>query len=221
MLDEQKLAFDRFIAGYKHGVYVFISDSCAICRDYFNEIKHINNKNLYFVEVTTNQQKEVLHKVLGRMGTPQTAGFRDNKMEWCRAGQLFETQMPIVYDFLKQFPSEPLTLEEIHERIKIKENARKITLYIVPPEIDKDTLNKIKDKAYEYKELPFIVDEVTPSRSLNEKKEMLDGLFDQFKLVIWKGDSNIYSPLSQYVLLTYTQQKDAKFDVRKISEVIC
>ena len=51
MFDSQKLAFENFVLGYKHGVYVFTKDGCRACEDYKKEIEWINNSYLYFVEV--------------------------------------------------------------------------------------------------------------------------------------------------------------------------
>ena len=127
MFDSQKINFDDWLLGYKHGTYIFTSDSCHLCQEYKKSIEYINNHYLYFVEVNTEQQKEVLSKTMRRSALPMTACYKDNNLQFVRLGQLFDLQMKEILEFLKDFPKEPLTKQEILEKIEDAkaENDRK------------------------------------------------------------------------------------------------
>lgn len=223
MFDSQKLSFDKWLMGYKHGVYVFTSDSCSICKDYKESIKDINNHYLYFVEVVTEEQKKVLSKVIGRGVLPCTAFYKDAKLEEVKTGMLFDTQMATVMQYLKQFGDAPLTMSEIEERIeKIKTRAQ-LTYYVFTQTVSKETRLQILATAFDRHELAVDVDDVI---ALNDTQaiQLLSGPMEHAKLVVWKdGKSNIPSSRGQSTMFEYQSMKwasDNVFEVRNIDEVL-
>ena len=78
MLDTQRLTLEKFLLGYKHGVYIFTSDACSICTDYKAQLEWVKSPYLYFVEVVTDQEKAIVRKVIDRIGFPATVAYLDN-----------------------------------------------------------------------------------------------------------------------------------------------
>lgn len=220
MFDSQKITFNDFCLGFKHGIYVFTEDACHICHDYQKSIEHINNANLYFVEVNTKEQKDVVKKITNRLAFPMTACFKDNELEYVRVGQLFELQLQEIYESLKEFGDAPLPKEEIERRINAINTRCKLTYYIMPPECNFATRMRLMEHGIKYNELPIDVDMLVPRLPLEQRVHMLEGNYTFADLVIYKyTDTNIFSDLGQKVLIGYTaKNKDAKFTVRMIEE---
>lgn len=220
MFDSQKLPFDAFALGYKHGIYVFTEDSCHICQDYKATIEHIDNAYLYFVEVITEEQKALVRKLTDRVALPLTVCFKDNELEYVRVGQLFELQLQEIFESLKEFGDKPLSKEEIERRVKAINTRCKLTYYILPPGCDFKTRMAIQEKAIKHNELPIDIDMLAPKLSLDEREHMLAGNYVFADLVIYKyDDTNTFSELGQRVLLNYNaKNKQAKFTIRMINE---
>ena len=96
MFDSQKLSFEKFVLNFKHGIYVLTSDACHICQDYKESISYINNANLYFVEVLTEQERDIVYEMTERSVLPLTVCYKDNKLKYVKAGQLFDTQLKCI-----------------------------------------------------------------------------------------------------------------------------
>lgn len=222
MFDSQKLSFDKWLMGYKHGVYVFTSDSCSVCKDFKESIKDINNHYLYFVEVVTEKQKEIVAKLTHRSAFPQTAAYKDNQLDFVRMGMLFDTQMAEIMSYLKQFGDAPLSPEDLKERISDFNNKCELALYGFTQTTTAEQKAAIMDKALQYKECPIDIDAISPGLTIKEREQVLKGLYWLAKLTLFKdGKSNMFSPLTQQVILGYCNAKhDAKFDVRMIDEVL-
>lgn len=220
MLDSQKLSFDAFALGYKHGIYVFTEDACHICQDYKASIQHINNANLYFVEVNTDEQRALVREITDRIAFPMTVCFKDNEFEYVRVGQLFELQLQEIFESLKDFGDKPLPPEEIERRVKKFNTRCKLTYYVLPPNCDFKTRMALQERAIIHNELPIDVDMLAPKLSLDEREHLLEGNYMNASVVVYKyNDTNTFTELGQRVLMNYTaKNKNAKFSIRLIDE---
>ena len=144
MFDSQKLSFENFVMGYKHGVYIFTSDSCRVCQDYKRDIEWINNCFLYFVEVNTEEEKSILAKIIDRTALPATVAYLDNEIKFIRMGEVFEADWIEFDQFLKQFPDKPLPKDEIQRRIDKQKNRCLLTYYIFPQDISEENIKVAK-----------------------------------------------------------------------------
>lgn len=220
MFESQKLSFDAFMLGYKHGIYIFTEDTCQICSDYKKTIEHINNAYLYFVEVNTKEQQDIVRKITDRQAFPMTACFKDNDLEYVRIGQLFDLQLEEIYASLKEFGDKPLTKDDIKARLTKQETRCKLTYYIISPMCDFKTRMKLIEHSIKHNELPIDVDMLAPKLSLDEREHLLEGNYSLAKLVVYKYDNtNIFSELGQRVLINYTtKNKNANFVIRMIED---
>ena len=223
MFDSQKLSFEKFLLSYRHGIYIFTDDACHICQDYKESISYINNAYLYFVEVSTESERNILSEILERSVFPLTACFKDNKLKYVKPGQLFDTQLKQIFEDLKEFGDNPLTEEEISERIQKEKTKCQLTYYIFAPSISNKDKEKIMSKAIDYNELPLDIDSVGILLSLEQREHMLEGQMPFSKLVIIKDNkSNIFSNLAQKILIDYAAIKgqETSFEVRLIDEIL-
>lgn len=223
MFDSQKLAFDKFLLSYKHGIYIFSDDTCHICQDYKQSIEYINNAYLYFVEVSLDSERKILAEMLERTVFPLTACFKDNKLKYVKPGQLFDSQLEPIFEDLKEFGDNPLSEKEIAERIKKEKTKCQLTYYIFSPGISNEDKEKVMSKAIEFNELPLDIDTVGTLLTLDQREHMLEGQMPFSKLVIIKDNkSNIFSTLAQKILIDYAAIKgpEAKFEVRFIENVL-
>lgn len=220
MFDTQKLEFDKFITGLKHGVYIITSDTCQLCKDYERDISRINNHYLYFVECTTQDQRNLVQKLADRAAFPMTIGFYDNELKFTRLGHLFGDDWLEVETFLQQFGNAPLTEEQIEEKTKKIKNKCQLAYYIFPPGfLFKD---KVMSQGYKYNELPIDVDSFGQQEPSEEIERMFDGNFHHAKLVVFDPrTTNEYSPIAKYLLkksVEFAQMKGSRFEPRELSE---
>lgn len=223
MFDSQKLAFDKFLLSYKHGIYIFTDDACHICQDYKQSIEYINNAYLYFVEVSTDSERKILADMLERTIFPLTVCFKDNKLKYVKPGQLFDTQLEPIFEDLKEFGDNPLSDAEIAERIQKEKTKCQLTYYIFSPSISDEDKEKVMSKAIEFNELPLDIDTVGTLLTLDQREHMLEGQMPFSKLVIIKDNkSNIFSSLAQKILIDYAAVKgpETKFEVRLIENIL-
>ena len=223
MFDSQKLAFDKFLLSYKHGIYIFTDDACHICQDYKQSIEYINNAYLYFVEVSTDSERKILADMLERTIFPLTVCFKDNKLKYVKPGQLFDTQLEPIFEDLKEFGDNPLSDAEIAERIQKEKTKCHLTYYIFSPSISDEDKEKVMSKAIEFNELPLDIDTVGTLLTLDQREHMLEGQMPFSKLVIIKDNkSNIFSNLAQKILIDYAAVKgpETKFEVRLIENIL-
>lgn len=223
MFDSQKLNFEKFLLSFRHGIYVFTDDACHICQDYKESISYINNANLYFVEVATEQEKDIVNKMLERSVFPLTACFKDNKLKYVKPGQLFDTQLEQIMADLKEFGDKPLSDDEIQRRIQKEKTKCNLAYYIFTNSIDADTRKKIISKSIYYNELPIDIDSVAPDLSLEQQDHLFEGQMSFAKLIIFKdGKSNMFSNLGLKIMTTAAAIKgeSMKFEVRNINDVL-
>lgn len=223
MFDSQKLAFNKFINGYKHGIYVFTDDACHVCQDYKESIAYINNAYLYFVEVNIQSQKDQLSQLLERSIFPLTACYKDNKLKYVRPGQLFDTQLEEIFADLKIFGDNPLTDEEIERRIEKEKTKCILSYYIFSPTISEEDKQKVIEKAIQYNELPIDVDKFIPSLNDDQRLHLLEGQMDIAKLIIIKdGKTNVYSNFAQRLTISYTATNgnNTKFEIRNLDTIL-
>src|SRR5574344_568504 len=129
MLDSQKLSAESFLIGFKHGLYVITNDSCQICADYKKDIEYINNCYLYFVEVSTNIEKQAIYQIADRTVFPLTLGFVDNELKFVKVGQLFGEDLSTAFSFLKQLGEAPVSAAEVCKRIERMGNKCGLGVY--------------------------------------------------------------------------------------------
>ena len=222
MLDSQKLTFNEFMLGYKHGVYVLVSDSCEICHRYQKSIEYINNANLYFVDVITSQDRDYAYKLTQRGSFPMTVVFWDNQLEYVRLGQLFDLQLEEIFESLKKFGDKPLSKEEKDRRIEAIRTRCELSYYIFPPTISVEDKEKLLYSAVDNNELPIDVEALCPNMDPTKRYHMLEGNMPFAKLVIFKDpDTNTFSEFAQRVLTGYSMKvKDAKFIIRNLNEAL-
>jgi hypothetical protein len=219
MLDSQKLSFENFLMNYKHGCYIFSSDTCHACQDYKREIEWIDNCYLYFVEVTTEEEKNLLSKIIDRKAFPQTVGYVDNEIKFIRAGVIYESDWKEIQVFLDKFGTNPLPKDEIQRRIEKQKNRCLLTFYAIPENIQGDDRKKIINSAYKYNEMPIDIDAFCPDVDNKERERMLEGQYHFAKLVIWSGGT--CSNFTNDIVVSYTiNNQEVKFIKRDISEVI-
>lgn len=220
MFDSQKLSFESFLLNYKHGVYVFVSDSCQVCVDYKLSIEHINNKNLYIVEVLTKDEKTALARLINRTAFPSTVAFKDNQIEFVRMGMLFETQLLEFFDFLKEIGDEPLSDEEIKKRLDKENRKCVLSYYIFPYDITDEARNEHMLKSIEYNEMPIDVDMFVKDMSYEDKLHMLDSNLFDINLVIFDDNNssmNKYTKLGQKIIINYVAiNREKKFIKRDV-----
>lgn len=155
----QKINAQRFILGYKHGLYVFVSDSCQFCMDYKKDLERIDSPYLYIVEVTTDEEKKVIWDLLDRIGFPLTAGYLDNEIKFVERGQRFGNDFTELVKFLEErFPKEPLSQEERLKRQKAASKEFKTALYVFPPEYSEEARKAALNVAKCYDELAIDID---------------------------------------------------------------
>lgn len=222
MLESQKLSFQQFMLGYKHGVYVLVSDSCEICFKYQKSIEYINNANLYFVDVVTAEDRDAAYKITQRGSFPMTAVFWDNQLEYVRLGQLFDLQLDEIFASLKQFGDKPLSEEEKYKRLKAINTRCDLSYYIFPPNYPVESKEILMNQAINNNELPIDIESICPALPLDKRYHLIEGNFPFAKLVIYKdNNTNIFSDFSQKVIMGYTAKvKNAKLIIRKIEECL-
>ena len=220
MFDSQKLSFENFVMGYKHGVYIFTSDSCRVCQDYKRDIEWINNCFLYFVEVNTEEEKSILAKIIDRTALPATVAYLDNEIKFIRMGEVFEADWIEFDQFLKQFPDKPLPKDEIQRRIEKQKNRCLLTYYIFPQDISEEKRTELINKAHEYNELPIDIDRSCVGVDKKERERMLEGSYHFAKMILWKDPQASvanYSPFANDILIGYTNvNQEIKFIQRDI-----
>ena len=223
MFDSQKLNFEKFLLSFRHGIYVFTDDACHICQDYKKSISYINNANLYFVEVVTEQEKDIVNEMLDRSVFPLTACFKDNKLVYVKAGQLFDTQLEQIMSDLKEFGDKPLSDEEITKRIEKEKTKCKLAYYMFTNTVKPEVKKAIISKSIEFNELPIDIDSIAPELDLDKQEHLFEGQLPFAKLVIFKdGVSNMFSNLANRIMIAAAAIKgeSMSFDVRMINDIL-
>lgn len=224
MFDSQKLEFNNFVNSFLHGIYVFTDDTCSLCNEYKETISNINNSYLYFVEVSTNRQREYLYKLLDRQAFPMTACFKNNKLVYVRLGKLFELQLEEIFASLKEFGDKPLSSNDIADLIKKEQTKCLLSYYIFSNDCTNIIKEKIFNNAIKQNELPFDVDSLCPNLNLEQRLHLLEYTLNNAKLVLFKNNSNLFSDLGRSLVIHFTalhsNDENFKLDIRNIKEIL-
>lgn len=234
MLDNMKMSAENFILGLKHGVYVFVSDSCDYCKTYAESLKYVENCHLHVVECLTESDKSAIYQITGKSALPITAAWIDNEPQWTALGQLFfeeedsdepdenEWTLNKVAKYLKEtFGDKPLTNAEIVEKLaKVKKHCYP-AYYIFPPNTPAEIKQAALEKAFEYNELPYDVDVIDNLKCITEKDKdiMLKSNVTLFKLVIFDiTKTRVYSDLANSLISEYINRRrtTAGFEMRDL-----
>lgn len=223
MFDTQKISFDDFAFGYKHGVYVFVKDACDWCKRYKQEIEYINNHYLYIVEVATAKQEELLDKILARQTAfPITVGYVDNVIKFAKTGvQWEEQQAKEIIPFLKQFGDVPLSDAEIQRRLEKQRNRCMLTYYVFPSNVtDEERKEWVEKKCASFNELPIDISTVGIGLSEDERERMLESQYTSAKMVVFKkGEHSTLAPFENKIMLGYAiANQEVKFITRNITD---
>lgn len=224
----------QFVLGLKHGVYVFVSDSCEFCKDYAESLKYIENCNLHIVECATDTDKSTVYQITGRSVLPITAAWYDNELQWVALGQLYseeegadplqegEWSINKVVKYLQEtFGDKPLTREEIEEKTEACSKHCVPTYYVFPPNTSITAKRLAIEQAFKYNELPFDVDTVSSIENLSDKDRyiMLKSNIATFKLVVFDvAKTSVYSDLANRLLADYMNSNmlTGKFEMRDL-----
>ena len=220
MLDTQRLTLEKFLLGYKHGVYIFTSDACSICTDYKAQLEWVKSPYLYFVEVVTDQEKAIVRKVIDRIGFPATVAYLDNEIKFIELGGLSDIDWAKFMHFLDNFGDKPLLKSEIEKRIEKQKNRCLLTYYIFPTNIDSAKREALMNKGADMNEFPIDIDTVCPTLDKKERERMIEGCYHFAKMVLWKDktatNSFNYTSFSQDILIGYTNaNQEVKFITRE------
>ena len=234
MFDHMKMSAEKFILGLKHGVYVFVSDSCEFCTEYAKSLTMVENCNLHIVECSTEADKTAIYQLTGRHVLPMTAAWVDNEMQWVALGQLFyeeddsdplepgEWSLNKVAKYLKEvFGDKPLTPEEVVEKIKMIEKHCMPAYYVFPPNTPTAAKRIAFEHAFEHNELPVDVDTISSIENLTDKDRyiMLKSNLQMFKLVIFDvAKTSVYSDLANKLIADYMNSNmlTAGFEMRDL-----
>lgn len=229
-----KMSAKQFVLGLKHGVYVFVSDSCEFCKDYAESLKYIENCNLHIVECATDTDKSTVYQITGRNVLPITAAWYDNELQWVALGQLYseeegadplqegEWSINKVVKYLQEtFGDKPLTKEEIEEKTEACSKHCVPTYYVFPPNTSITAKRLAIEQAFKYNELPFDVDTVSSIENLSDKDRyiMLKSNIATFKLVVFDvAKTSVYSDLANRLLADYMNSNmlTGKFEMRDL-----
>ena len=215
MFDSQKISFESFATGYKHGVYVITRDACEVCQQYKRDIEYVNNRYLYFVEARTEQQMSLAKRLHDRLAFPITAGWKDNNLVFVRLGELFGDDFSEVLEFLKQFGDAPLSNEEIRKRME-KFNARcELSFYIFPDDMCKEKRDEYISTAYDRHELPVDIDDICPMLELEKRLNMIMSYNAKAKYVLY-GTAGKFCPFKTALLTDYMETNGRPVEVRDI-----
>lgn len=216
MFDSQKISFDSFVTGYKHGVYIITRDACEVCQEYKRDIEYINNRYLYFVEARTEAQLRIAKGMHDRLAFPMTAGWKDNQLVFVRLGELFGKDFSDVLDWLKQFGDAPLSESELKERID-KFNARcELSFYIFPDDMCQEQRNKFISSAYDRHELPVDVDTICPMLDMEKRVNMILSYNARANYILYGTDGR-FCPFKVSILSDYMKLNGHPVLVREIN----
>lgn len=218
-----QLAFETFLLGYKHGVYIFVSDACEACARYQQEISYIDNPFLFVVETPMVKQQAILEKLTGRSVFPQTVGFVDNQIKFARTGIEFEKQQTeILLPFLDTFPKEPLTEAEIEERIKKQRNRCLLTLYAFSKDIPEDKRKELVLHGASLNEFAIDISHVGEGLPDSERERLLEGQYHTCRLVVYKlkDKPSTLNDFEQRIVMGYAAvNREITFTVRDIEDL--
>ena len=229
-----KMSAEKFILGLKHGVYVFVSDSCEFCTEYAKSLEMVENCHLHIVECATEADKSAIYQMTGRSVLPLTTAWYDNEIQWVAPGQLFYEEegsdppapedwtINKVIKYLKEtFGDKPLTPEEVVERLSMIKKYCSPTYYVFPPNTPTAAKRLAFEKAFEHNEMPVDVDSIISIEKLSDTNKyiMLKSNYAYFKLVIFDiTKTSVYSDVANKLISDYLNpnKRTANFEMRDL-----
>jgi hypothetical protein len=210
MLDSQKMGAHEFIVGFKHGLYVCVSDTCQLCMDYKQDLKTVDSHHLMLVEVSTDEQKKAIYQIAGRTAFPITMGFWKNELKFVKLGQLFGEDLSSALKFLERFPKDPFTPEELAMLQKDVYKRCKLAYYVFPPGTGKEARMAALNAAFEHDELPMDVDKQPGlPDGPDDRVKALSGMLAHAKLVIFDIFKTAeYSEVATKLIAKFMEDKD-------------
>ena len=158
ILEDKVITTADFLASYKNGLFVFVTDSCGFCQDYRKELEILKSPWIKIVEVNRDDEKNAIWAWLDRVGFPLTVGIEDDEIKFIERGQRFGNDFSELQEFLKRFPEQPLSAEELLKRKKAASKDFKLALYVFPPEFDEMARKDALCAANHYDEVAIDVD---------------------------------------------------------------
>lgn len=126
-----KYNYDFFRKEFKHGVYVFLSDTCHFCREYQKSLNSdINSDFLFLIEVVTQGERTHLYDLAKKSDLPITIFYYKNRIKKVLLGQLFELHLKEVRDFLISLGYEPLSESDKQEIVEEQKRDLMPAFYI-------------------------------------------------------------------------------------------
>jgi hypothetical protein len=159
IIGDKILTTSEFFSGLLNGVYVFVTDTCQFCMDYRKELDRLKSPWLKIVEVNGDEEKREIWSWLDRVGFPLTAGIRDGEIKFVERGQRFGNDFTELIEFLKTFPDQPLSDDELLKRQKAASKTFKLALYVFPPDFDETARKMALSAANRYDEIGIDIDE--------------------------------------------------------------
>lgn len=234
MFDNMKMSAEKFILGLKHGIYVFVSDSCEFCTDYAKSLELVENCHLHVVECRTEADKSTIYQMTGRSILPLTTAWYDDTLQWVAPGQLFyeeEGSDPLapedwsinkVIKYMKDtFGDKPLTPEEVAEKLSMIKKYCAPAYYIFPPNTSTAAKRIAFEHAFEHNEMPIDIDTIAAIETISDKDKyvMLKSNYTYFKLVIFDiSKTSVYSDLANKLIADYLDpnKRTANFEMRDL-----
>jgi hypothetical protein len=158
IIGDQVISTSEFFSELLNGLYVFVTDSCEFCMDYRKDLDRLSSPWLKIVEVNRDDEKNEIWKWLDRVGFPLTVGIRDSEVKFVKRGQRFGNDFTELVEFLKTFPEQPLSEDELLKRQKAASKEFKTALYVFPPEYSEEARKAALNAAKCYDELAIDID---------------------------------------------------------------
>ena len=158
IIGDKVISTSEFFSKLLNGLYVFVTDSCEFCMDYRKDLDRLSSPWLKIVEVNRDDEKNEIWNWLDRVGFPLTVGIRDSEVKFVKRGQRFGNDFTELVEFLKTFPEQPLSDDELLKRQKAASKEFKTALYVFPPEYSEEARKAALNAAKCYDELAIDID---------------------------------------------------------------
>lgn len=133
----KKFNYNYFKNQFKHGVYIFVSDSCHFCQEYQKSLDYeVDSEFLYVIEMVTEEERSDLYELTKKGSLPMTVFYYKNKIKKIVMGQFFELQFKDMREYLKELGEVGLSEEEKYEIIEEQKRELVPAFYITMTNID-------------------------------------------------------------------------------------
>ena len=194
----KKISFESFITGFRHGVYVFVNDSCQACNDYAKTLEKIDSEYLFIVECILDSEKEIIKNMVNKMVFPLTVTIDKYEIIAVEPGILFEKQLEDIFNVLDYFKKNKISDENIKLLSARYNNKCKTIFYICPKYYEKEE-KIILDKLKEMKLIGLNYNSFNISLSSN----ILFDIIENMEIIIFKNkERKLYSTLNLEIITT-------------------